>query len=102
MILRAAEVLLSLVIATALFWGTADEEIGLILSSGIAWLPSVLASVVLLLLLLEFFRSRPWVRAVYLAIVLLTLLLSIDEGLAFVNAAVWLFSPFTRYLRLSL
>lgn len=44
MILRAAEVLLSLVIATALFWGTADEEIGLILSSGIAWLPSVLAS----------------------------------------------------------
>lgn len=56
MILRAAEVLLSLVIATALFWGTADEESGLILSSGIAWLPSVLASVVLLLLLLEFFR----------------------------------------------
>lgn len=100
MILRAAEVLLSLVIATALFWGTADEESGLILSSGIAWLPSVLASVVFLLLLLEFFRSRPWVRAVYLAIVLLTLLLSINEGLAFVNAAVWLF--FTVYAVLAL
>lgn len=90
--LRAIEILLSLVLATAVFWGELDKESGLVLSSEISWSLSALATAVFLLLVLEFFKAKPWIRLAYLSICLIAILLSIGEGMAFINAAIWLFS----------
>lgn len=89
-ILRAIQLLLSLFIASTLFIGEFDYEIGLILPNAIEYLPVAASVLIIVLFALEFFKSKPWIRLIYLIIAFLVCLM-MNESIEYLNQSIWLF-----------
>lgn len=91
-VIRFVEMLLGIILSIFAGFGTLDYEAGLILSSSISWMPLTILGMLFVLVLLEFFNDRPYIRAGYLAItIILGVIFLITEPLSFLNASCWVF-----------